>query len=283
MRISDKAIDRIYINSAIRGSEFQMMTDHSHNYYELYYLRHGKVRLCVDNQFFTLQSGDFMVIPAGSNHFANYLAQCTRINIYFNKEELYDAGKPFMDFLEEVFLTPILMQVPKIYRDSINGIIDSMIAEENANDSLTSSIMKLLLRQLLLFCNRYCIFRTESDAEKKVDKILETVRYINENYNQPLTLSALAEYAGFSPSYFSKKFRQTTGTGMKEYLTDVRLAHAVNELLSTSHSITEIAMNSGFGDSNHFKDIFKKVYNMPPREYRKTVLEKYILNEFNKT
>ena len=108
------------------------------------------------------------------------------------------------------------------------------------------------------------------------------MRYIDEYYNQPVTLNMLAEMSGFSPSYFSKKFRATTGTGMKEYLTYVRLTHAIEELTSTNHSIMEIAMNSGFNDSNYFKDAFKKMYSMSPREYRKNMLNRYILFESNK-
>jgi AraC-like DNA-binding protein len=56
--------------------------------------------------------------------------------------------------------------------------------------------------------------------------------------------------------------------GMKEYLTYIRLKHAAMELLSTNHTITDVALNSGFSNSNYFKDAFKKTYNVSPREYR---------------
>ena len=58
--------------------------------------------------------------------------------------------------------------------------------------------------------------------------------------------------------------------GMKEYLTYVRLKHAEAELLSTSHSIAQIAENTGFSDSNYFKDVFKNKFGLSPRAYRKT-------------
>jgi AraC-like DNA-binding protein len=41
------------------------------------------------------------------------------------------------------------------------------------------------------------------------------------------------------------------------------------ELLNTDHTVTEVAMNSGFSDSNYFKDAFKKMYGVSPRAYRK--------------
>ncbi|QNM04219.1 helix-turn-helix transcriptional regulator [Simiaoa sunii] len=49
----------------------------------------------------------------------------------------------------------------------------------------------------------------------------------------------------------------------------VRLKHAQTALLTTNSSITDIALEYGFNDSNYFKDLFKKVYGKSPREYRK--------------
>ena len=282
MRVSDKNIDRIYVNTANRSADYKMTDNHYHNYYELYYVRHGKVRFYVDNSLYTMQGGDFILIPPKSIHYVHYLSQSTRINIYFKESDLYNNGVPFMANITDRFLHTMIMHVPRIYRDNIHTLIDFMVAEENVDDASTAVLQRLMLHQLLLYCNRYCIFRTGSDDDDNSDKILESVKYIDENYNQPITLDLLSKLAGFSPSYFSKKFRQTTGTGMKEYLTYVRLTHAVTELMSTDHSITEIAINSGFGDSNYFKDAFKKMHNMSPREYRRTMLDKYVLSEGNK-
>ena len=55
---------------------------------------------------------------------------------------------------------------------------------------------------------------------------------------------------------------------MHEYLVFVRLRSAALELVSTDHSITNIATHCGFSDSNYFKDAFKKKYGVSPREYR---------------
>ena len=54
-----------------------------------------------------------------------------------------------------------------------------------------------------------------------------------------------------------------------EYLSLLRLENAAMELLSTQDRITEIALRNGFSDSNYFKDAFRKMYGVSPREYRK--------------
>lgn len=277
MRVSDLNIDRIYINSVARDSNYQMVENHYHYYYELYYVRHGKVRFYVNNSLYTLESGDFIIIPPKEIHFVHYLSNCVRVNIYFKYEYLCDNSVPFIPNLDEKFLKLVRVHIPRAYRDSMNHILDTMISEDTVDDASTATMLALLMKQFLLSCNRYCIFHTTPDSHNNDEYILSAVQYINENYHTAITLNNLAERAGLSPSHFSKKFRATTGTGMKEYLTYVRLNHAAMELLSTNHSITDVALNCGFNDSNYFKDAFKKMFEMSPRTYRNTKSTKYVM------
>ena len=268
MRVSDMNIDRIYVNSAVRSSDYQTVENHYHYYYELYYVRHGKIKIYVNNSLYTLQSGDFIMIPPFEIHYVHYLAQSTRLNIYFKYDDLCDGGVPFTDGLMEKYLRIVVIHVPRTYREIIHSLLDSMVSEENVDDSSTRIMLSLQLRQLLLCFSRYCIFHTESETKSRDEDILSAVRYINENFSSPITLDQLASMSGLSPSYFSKKFRATTGSGMKEYLNYVRLSHASTELISTNHSIMDVAINSGFSDSNYFKDAFKKMFGMSPRAFR---------------
>ena len=85
----------------------------------------------------------------------------------------------------------------------------------------------------------------------------------------PITSADIAAAAGFSPNHLSKKFREAAGIGVHEYLIFTRLQHAALELVTTSDTITQIALRCGFSDSNYFKDSFKKKYGITPRAYRK--------------
>lgn len=120
---------------------------------------------------------------------------------------------------------------------------------------------------------RNCMVRKE-DAEKAAQKktissIQEAVRFIDENYAEPLSLEAVAERVGFSPAYFSRKFRQATGAAYKEYLDSRRLRSAVKDLNVTEMTVSEIAFQNGFPNVKSFIEIFKKEYGMTPQKYRK--------------
>ena len=282
MRVSDLNIDRIYANCMTRSAEYQMAENHFHYYYELYIVRKGTCRIFLNNTLFDLRSGDFLVIPPREVHFIRYLSTCTRMNIYFTKEDLIFGGSPLPPGTEEKYLqNPAVIHMPSAYHSIIDPLLDGMLQEEKVDDpASTYKLLRLMLLQCFLLFDRYCTFAGEkAEADEKDTEIINAAHYITEHYNQPLTLDLLADLAGLSSSYFSRKFRLVTGMGMKEYLNYVRLKHASMELLSTNHSITEVAMNSGFSDSNYFKDAFKKMYGLSPRAYRNSRSTDYILAE----
>ena len=97
----------------------------------------------------------------------------------------------------------------------------------------------------------------------------EIATYIYENYDKKLTLVDMAERFNISRSYLSKKFKVITGFGFKEYVVNVRIKNACRLLLETNKSITDIAFECGFNDSNYFGDAFRHIKGMSPNKYRK--------------
>ena len=275
MRVSNIDIDRIYINSCIRTSSFKFHKpdSHLHLYYELFYVKQGSCRFFINNAFYDLAGGDFLLVPPKEPHYTKYLSDipCTRINIYFKHEDLFGDDRGFTKDFEERYLKNGVFHVPSVYQRRIYEIMLQMLSEEKIEDSRSSELLRLHLRELFLYCDRFCTFTNANLAkiETEDEQILSAARYIAENFSDSLTLDSLAEIAGLSATYFSKKFKATTGFGVKEYISFVRLRHAAMELLSTRRSITEIAMGCGFSDSGYFKDAFKKLNGLSPREFRK--------------
>lgn len=85
------------------------------------------------------------------------------------------------------------------------------------------------------------------------------------------SLDKLAKLAGMSVSVFTAKFRRELGISVGQYRQILRLDHAVNLLQNTDMSIEEIAIESGFYDSNYFIKIYRRHYGTSPARNRKNI------------
>lgn len=107
-----------------------------------------------------------------------------------------------------------------------------------------------------------------SGKDKGNPYIRRALRHIADHYDQPLTLTQVAEKIGLSPSYFSSLFHKMVGVSFREHLCRVRVEESRRLLLSTDYSITEIALAIGFSDQSYYCKVFRRIVGIPPGQYR---------------
>ena len=90
---------------------------------------------------------------------------------------------------------------------------------------------------------------------------------IRTDYRERLSIEGLAETAGVSASYLSRKFKEATGQTFLEFLTRTRLQSAVTQLRSGKYRVYEVAEENGFGDYKNFCTVFKKYMKCSPRTF----------------
>ena len=96
----------------------------------------------------------------------------------------------------------------------------------------------------------------------------EARAYMNSNLNGPIHLDDIARAVGVSPFHLSRVFRRQTGLPLRTYLHHLRLSAATNELLGTDHSLTRIALETGFSSHAHFTTLFRRKLGVPPSHVR---------------
>ena len=105
--------------------------------------------------------------------------------------------------------------------------------------------------------------------KRKLDRLSDITAYIKSHYDQEITLEHVADHFGFSPTYLSRMFRKYADISYKTYVLDLRTEYGRREMLNTSRSLEDIAVNNGFPDSRAFAKAFRKRYGCLPSEYRR--------------
>ncbi len=98
--------------------------------------------------------------------------------------------------------------------------------------------------------------------------IKEAINYIEQNFQNNITIEDIAAVCGINRSYFGKIFRNSIGRSPQEFLMNYRMVKATELLKLTSLSIAEIGSAVGYENQLHFSRAFKTIYGISPREWR---------------
>lgn len=97
----------------------------------------------------------------------------------------------------------------------------------------------------------------------------QVLRYIDRHYDQDFSLKYLAEQVFFiNHTYLSHLISERTGVGFTQYLQQVRMKKAKELLANRQLSITQVAALSGYNDTSHFIQVFKKHMGATPKKFR---------------
>ena len=239
-----------------------MHSHHYHDFYELYYMMSGNCNYFIDDKVYEVMAGDVVLIPSGVIHRTNYISsEHTRILIECSENMVPDSVKNSLSSMLYLYRNmPINKEFYNLYK--------KFDKEVNDPDAYSCEVVKNMIQMIF-----YTLARTKSltkESRKKNNMIEDVVSYVKENFSQPINLSQVAKDHFISQEHLSRTFKKHTGFGFNEYLTLVRLQHAEQLLKSDDRmSISTIAYNCGFNDSNYFSDKFKKVYGTSPLKYSK--------------
>jgi len=103
-----------------------------------------------------------------------------------------------------------------------------------------------------------------------IQSVYKVTLYIEQNYNQELTLEELAKVAGFSKYHFHRVFKTIVGESLGSHIRRIRLARSTSKFM-TNRKITQIAMDSGYETNASFSKAFKKQFGITPKEFSQKV------------
>lgn len=221
-----------------------------------------------------MEAGDLILI--GPNVFHKAISvespDCEGILIYF-QEGFLRPNKPLREVLLQLFANQtVSCRLDIQERERIETVFQQLLAENRQKNPGYSLALQAFLLQLLVGLDRYLDDSRASGLKHPSpmhEKVSEIVKYINQNYQESLSLTTVAGKFFLSPSYLSKVFKDVTDFTFVEYLNNVRVKESKRMLAETRKKVVEIAAEAGFGSVTHFGRVFKEITGHHPLYYRK--------------
>ncbi len=107
------------------------------------------------------------------------------------------------------------------------------------------------------------------DGDLHHAKLKEMMIYIDEHYNEPITLQDISKAGGVSQSLCNQIFNKFTEKSPVEYLLQYRSRKVADLLQASKMTMSEIAQITGFSGASYMAEVFKKFYKSSPRDFRK--------------
>lgn len=180
---------------------------------------------------------------------------------------------------ESIFLAPDVMT---LCRDILDTLYLKQHNEEDllkqhfykAKEKLMSIYtMKEIEDFMLDFSSAYA--RETKVEDRQLSKGIQlAIEYIQEHFNEALSLEQVAEKVNFNAEYFSRIFKDEMGCTYSIYLTGIRLKKAAQLLIYTNEKVKKIGESVGYPNVSYFSTVFKKNYGINPHEFREKKNEK---------
>ena len=100
-------------------------------------------------------------------------------------------------------------------------------------------------------------------------RVRRSLRVMQESYTEETQMDELAREVGLSRPHFFKLFKMQMGITPNLYLNTLRAEHAIDDLMTTSKSVTDIGLDLGFASQASFTRFFTSNVGIPPTDYRR--------------
>lgn len=249
---------------------------HSHNFYEFYFLLDGSCSYQIENSIFAIKPGDVLLFSINQPHrplFSGTHGAYERIvlRISENTLRMLSDNKSDLNTCFNRENSRKAYRFPLETQNKIRVILSQLINEQDHGQDFFGSelLYKAYLTELLVLFQRNCGKKQKSpvpDSAKQL-QLIETVdHYIEEHFDQHISVEELANYVYLSKYYFMRHFKEITGLSVYQYITQKRLIVAAN-LIKEGTPITSSYLLCGFGDYTNFLRAFKKQFGCSPKTY----------------
>jgi AraC-like DNA-binding protein len=274
----------LYIAETQHGT----IAPHCHEFFELVYLISGRGVHRIGTASYPIRAGDVYVISPGEVH-AYYPvdgAAVRIVNVLFLPGILDGAllGSTVLSGLTRLlYVEPLFREEARFaHRLNLQGApayrVESLLREMEQEQQVRAPGYEIVLKNM--FCTLLVLLSrayeqqirregSEPEFTRRHAVVEAAVRYIEEHYTEPVSLTDVAQHTAMSPSRLAHLFKQHTHRSILAYLHEFRINRICEELLNSDAPVSAIALNLGYGDLRFFYRVFRRHTGCSPTEYRR--------------
>lgn len=229
--------------------------------YLIHYILSGKGVFQVEEKKYHLSAGDaFLIRP--------------HTLIYYEADQRQPWTYTWIGLqgikVEQYLSRTTLMKTPYVHwgqDETIQQCHEKMFKAYQLTNNRDLMMNSILYEYLYLLANKFPNIDIPSH-EKHISYVEEALKYIENNYSEPVTIQEIAKWLNLERTYLYRLFKSITGVSPQAYLLDVRIRQACTLLTNTDLTITNIAHSVGYEDSLYFSRLFHRKKGQTPSQYR---------------
>ena len=250
---------------------------HWHPEIEITYVQKGTMCYKVNHMVYHLKEGDIVFNNSGALHSGTMENQkdCAYIPVTFDSRLIYGF---FQSTVNSKYVDPVIQDsmLPAIcidqsepwhkpFREYLLRIID---LDEKKPDFYELDIT-ICLQSMWRLLLEHITYEPQASRENSLeyDRIKKILSYIEENYQNKITLNDIAGHIHLCESECTRLFKRHMNTTLFAFLQEYRIERSL-EFLQDDQPVSAVADKAGFSDPNYYSKVFAKIKGCSPREYR---------------
>lgn len=261
----NELIDSVDVNPDSIICQHGLLTEgyvksHKHDKAQFLYCEGGIVYIKTEAKTYYLPSRHYIWIAPNDEHYIIASSEKVMVRVlYFPVQQHNEFTQTTGIYPINEFLLEYLLHISNLARE--------ILPSEQDNYTIANSFY-LLLRQY----SKYSLPLTLPTSTD--EKMMEIINYLNDNLSSKITLDSLARNFNLSQRSITRLFSNELKMTFIEYLTILRILKALELLLETRKSISEICFSVGYNSVPTFSNVFHKLIGMRPVDYRKEKKQK---------
>ena len=210
----------------------------------------------INSDYLPITTNMIICAKPGQVRHTRFPFKCYYIHLTINEGYLYDMLMSFPDF----FSIEDIGKYQEIFKNLCKYYETRTKQDEIIQQSLVLELIYMLSKDVHIQTQNSKFKSNRFDIDK-------ALKYIKENLTENLSLQTVADHVMLSPIHFHNCFKSAVGKTLHEYVEEQRIKVAVNLLLTTDLTLTQIAFQCGFSSQSYFSYVFKRKMKMTPRKY----------------